>query len=124
MKNNTKLIAIAATAAALVSTCLPAQAAETPVYMEAVASGATLDVLATSADSIGGYFFPGTPDGIGAYKTGNSVKLLINHEFTAAQAATSGLASAVAGGSTVSEITVNSATGKVTSAKELLNKVL
>lgn len=124
MKNNTKLIAIAATAAAVVTTCLPAQAAETPVYMEAVASGATLDVLATSADSIGSYLFPGTPDGIGAYKTGNSVKLLINHEFTAAQAATSGLASAVAGGSTVSEITVNSATGKVTSAKELLNKVL
>lgn len=124
MKNNTKLIAIAATAAAVVTTCLPAQAAETPVYMEAVASGATLEVLATSADSIGNYFFPGTPDGIGAYKTGNSVKLLINHEFTAAQAATSGLASAVAGGSTVSEITVNSVTGKVTSAKELLNKVL
>jgi len=119
-----KLLAVAATAAAVATTSFAAQAADTPVYMEAVGTGISLDVLATSGDAFGGYVFPGTPDGIGAYKSGDSVKFLINHEFTSAAAATSGLVSALAGGSTVSEVTVSASTGKLVSAKELLNKVL
>lgn len=102
---------------------LPAHAADKPVYIEAVAAGATLDVLATAGDSINGYVLPGTPDGMGAYKDANGIQLIVNHEFTGTQAAfTQGNGSAT-GGSTVSQLTIDPATGKVTAAKELLNKV-
>ena len=119
-----KRVAASAVALTLLATgALAANAAEKPVYMEPVATGATLDVLATSGDTIGGYLLPGTPDGMGAYKTADGVKLLVNHEFTGAQAAWAQGAGSTTGGSTVSEVTIDPATGKVTAAKELLKSV-
>jgi secreted PhoX family phosphatase len=117
---------IAATSAVLgllAAGSLPAHATDKPVYMEAIATGATLDVLATSGDTIGGYALPGTPDGIGAYKDSKGIQLIVNHEFTAVQAAFAQANGAVTGGSTVSQLTLDPATGKITAAKELLNKV-
>ena len=102
---------------------LPAFAADKPVYMEALASGATLDVLATAGDVIGGYALPGTPDGMGAYKDSKGVQLILNHEFTATQAAFAQGNGAATGGSTFSQLTIDPATGKVTAAKELLKKI-
>lgn len=102
---------------------LPAYAADKPVYMEAVAPGATLDVLATAGDVIGGYVLPGTPDGMGAYKDANGIQLIVNHEFTATQATFAQGNGSATGGSTVSQVTIDPATGKVTAAKELLNKI-
>ena len=124
MKSSIKLLASMATVATVFTTAMPAIAADVPVYMETVGTGVSLDVLATSGDTIGSYLLPGTPDGIGAYKSGSSIKLIMNHEFTAAATALAGRTSNLAGGSTVSEVTLNPTTGKVTSAKELLNSVL
>jgi hypothetical protein len=108
----------------LATGALAANAAEKPVYMEAVGTGVSLDVLATSGDTIGSYLLPGTPDGIGAYKDGSSLKLIMNHEFTGAAAAWAQGSDSTTGGSTISEVTVDPTTGKVTAAKELLNSVL
>lgn len=117
---------IAATSAVfglLAAGSIPAYAADKPVYMEPVATGATLDVLATAGDVLNGYALPGTPDGMGAYKDSKGIQLLVTHEFTAAQAAFAQANGAATGGSTVSQLTVDPATGKVTAAKELLNKI-
>jgi secreted PhoX family phosphatase len=124
MKINTKWIAVLASTSAVLASCLPAQAADAPIYMEAVGPGVSLDVLATSGDTVTGYLIPGTPDGIGAYKSGSTIKLIMNHEFTAAQAVAAGRTSTLATGSTISEVTLDAASGKVSSAKELLKSIL
>lgn len=118
---------IAATGAAfglIAAGAIPAFATDKPVYMETVATGATLNVLATAGDKIGDYVLPGTPDGMGAYKTSTGIQLLVNHEFTAAQAKFAQANGSVTGGSTISQVTIDPVSGKATAAKELLNSVV
>ncbi|CAB4618848.1 MAG: hypothetical protein F2599_02100 [Actinobacteria bacterium] len=114
---------IAATAAAAVlvaSGSVAANAADAPVYMETVAPGATLNVLATAGDKIGDYWLPGIPDGMGAYKSGSTVKVLMNHEISST-ASTTVRANGISGTS-ITEFTVDPTTNKVISAKEAISK--
>ncbi|MEY3909246.1 MAG: hypothetical protein RLZZ90_1153, partial [Actinomycetota bacterium] len=75
--------AASAIAIAIIATsAIPAQAAGAPVYIETIAKGISLKVLASAGDVISGYQIQGIPDGTGAYKSGNSVKILMNHEIS------------------------------------------
>lgn len=100
-----------------------ATAAEsTPTYMETVATGASLKVLATAGDKIGNYYLPGTPDGLGIVPTKSGFKVLMNHEFSAQGiAATLKRAGGnVTGGATISGLNFDSSTQTITSASEFL----
>lgn len=116
-----KRIAASAAAAVLVASgSVAANAADAPVYMETVAPGATLNVLATAGDKIGDYWLPGIPDGMGAYKSGSNVKVLMNHEISST-ASTTVRANGISGTS-ITEFTVDPTTNKVISAKEAISK--
>jgi len=94
----------------------------TPVYMETVATGATLKVLATAGDKIGNYYLPGVPDGLGVVPTSSGFKILMNHEVSPV-GALENLKRAggnVSGGATVSGLNFNTTTQSVTSAAEFL----
>jgi hypothetical protein len=73
MKTRSKAAVAVAAVALIATTSLPAFAADAPVYVEAVAPGASLQVLATAGDVVNGYQIAGIPDGTGAFKSGNSV---------------------------------------------------
>ena len=120
-----KRIAATTAAAALVVTgSVAAYAAETPVYMEAVSAGITLTTLATTGDKFGNYYLPGIPDGLGAYKQGSNVKVLMNHEISASGiAGTITRANGKTTGTTITEFTINPLTGAVITAKEAIKKV-
>ena len=116
-----RIAACAATVALVGAGTMTATAAEsTPVYMETVATGATLKVLATTGDKIGNYTLPAIPDGLGAYAEKGKLKLLMNHEYNAAGAVIPRANGTVAGGSTVSGFTLNTTTQSVESASEFL----
>ena len=91
---------------ALVSTITPANAAAGIEYMEPVATGVTLNAIATSGDSIGTYLIGGIPDGMGVIPAGGKLRILTNHEWSnanpiaAARASSAGLTN----GSYVSEM--------------------
>lgn len=121
-----KRIAASAAALSLVATgAVAANAADTaPVYMETVAAGANLTVLATTGDKIGDYYLPGIPDGLGAYKSGSNIKVLMNHEISSSSiAGTITRANGKTTGTTITEFTVDPTTSKVLSAKEAISKV-
>jgi secreted PhoX family phosphatase len=120
-----KRIAATTAALAMVATgSIAANAAETPVYLEKVAAGTELTVLATAGDKIGEYYLPGIPDGLGAYKSGSNLKVLMNHELSAAGiAGTITRANGKTTGTTITEFTIDPTTNKVLSAKEAINKV-
>lgn len=125
MKIRSKVAASAAAVALLATSALPANAAGAPTYVEAIASGVSLDVLATSGDYFGGYQLGGVPDGMGAYQSGSSIKLLMNHELAYGPvSSTLSRAGGAAFGSTVTEFTLDAATRKVTSAKEFLTSAV
>ncbi|MEY4019362.1 MAG: hypothetical protein RLZZ590_662 [Actinomycetota bacterium] len=125
MKIRSKAAASAAAVALLATTAMPANAAEIPTYVEAVAAGVTLDVLATSGDFYGSYQLAGVPDGMGAYKSGNAIKLLMNHELSYGPVSSAlSRAGGAAFGSTVTEFTLDAATRKVTEAKEFLTSAV
>lgn len=116
-----KRVAASAVALTLLATgANAANAADKPVYMETVASGATLKVLATTGDKIGEYTLPAIPDGLGAYMDNGKLKLLMNHEYNAAGAVIARANGTVAGGSTVSGFTINPETQTVEKASEFL----
>lgn len=64
----------------------PAIADADIVYMEPVASGVSLDAIATAGDSIDGYLIGGIPDGMGVIKSGNILRVLTNHEWSSTNA--------------------------------------
>jgi hypothetical protein len=119
-----KQIAACAAAVALVGAgTITATAAEsTPVYMEAIAAGASLKVLATAGDKIGNYYLPGTPDGLGIVPTKAGIKVLMNHEFSVSGTA-AGIKRArgsVTGGATITGLNIDTASQSVASAAEFL----
>lgn len=125
MKIRSKVAASAAAVALLATSALPANAAGVPTYVEAVASGVALKVLATAGDSYGGYQVAGVPDGMGAFKSGNSVKLLMNHELSYGPVSSTLLrAGGAASGATVTEFTLDPATQAITGAKEYLKSAV
>jgi len=121
-----KRIAATTAAAALVVTGsgMAFAAEATPVYLEAVAPGTTITTLATTGDKFGNYYIPGVPDGLGAYKQGSNVKVLMNHELSPSSlAGTITRANGITTGATVTEFVIDPKTNKVISAKDAIKKV-
>ena len=120
-----KRIAASAVALSLVATgSVAANAADTaPVYMETVATGATLKVLATVGDKIGNYTLPAIPDGTGIYQDKTGLKLLMNHEYGATLATGARGNGSVSGGSTISSFSLDATNQTVLGASEFLKSV-
>ena len=91
-------------------------------YMETVAPGTNLKVLATAGDQIQGYTLFGVPDGLGVLKDGDKYTLLMNHELllTDPVTATGKRANGAATGSTVSALNFDPATQSISGGTELL----
>jgi Bacterial protein of unknown function (DUF839) len=125
---NKKITICAATVAlALFSAPIsPAGATDAaPTYVESATPGVALKVLATSGDSFGNYQLAGVPDGTGITGTAGTAKLLVNHELSYGDVSkTLSRANGAAFGSTVSEVTINTKTQEVTTAKEFLKSAL
>lgn len=127
MKNSKtqRIAAIAATVALFSISAAPANAAA-PVYVEAVASSATLTPFASAGDMVGSYLVPGIPDGLGVVKNGNSLRIITNHEWSATNAVAAGRTTAggLVSGSFLSDMTYDLATKKVTKAVDLFKDVV
>ena len=91
MKNikSRRLVAILASASLFSITTASAQAAA-PIYMEAVATSATLTPIVSAGDMIGTYLVPGIPDGLGVMESGKNLKIITNHEWSATNAVAAG----------------------------------
>ena len=119
MRSN--LIACLAAIAMLFS-IQPAKAADLIVYMEPVASGVTLDVIATAGDTIDGYLIGGVPDGTGVIPVNGKLRILTNHEWSstnpiaAARASTIGMTT----GSYVSEMHYDLKQKKIVAGKDFM----
>ena len=118
-------IAVISATAFLAISAAPANAAA-PVYVEAVASSATLTPIATAGDMVGSYLVPGIPDGLGAIKSGNSLRIITNHEWSATNAVAAGRTTAggLVSGSFLSDMTYDLTTKKVTKAVDLFKDVV
>lgn len=117
--------AVVAVVALFSISAAPAQAAA-PVYMEAVATSATLTPIVSAGDMIGTYLVPGIPDGLGVIKNGNSLRIITNHEWSATNAVAAGRTTAggLVSGSFLSDMTYDIATNKVTKAVDLFKSVV
>ena len=118
-------IAVITATTFLAISAAPANAAA-PVYVEAVASSATLTPFASAGDMVGTYLVPGIPDGLGVIKNGNSLRIITNHEWSAANAVAAGRTTAggLASGSFLSDMTYDLKTQKVTKAIDLFKDVV
>src|SRR4051812_20078627 len=52
-----------------------------PAYLVPTAPGVVVDPILSTGDIVGTYQMSGIPDGLGAYKTGNTIQLFMNHEL-------------------------------------------
>ena len=118
-------IAVITATAFLAISAAPANAAA-PVYVEAVATSATLTPFASAGDMVGTYLVPGIPDGLGAVKNGNSLRIITNHEWSATNAVAAGRTTAggLVSGSFLSDMTYDLKTQKVTKAVDLFKDVV
>ena len=97
-----------------------------PTYMEAVAPSVSLTPILSSGDVIGSYLIPGIPDGLGVMKDGNRLRILTNQEWSSTNAVASvrNSAGGQTRGSFISELTYNTKSGVVTSAKDFVSDVV
>ena len=118
-------IAVITATAFLAISAAPANAAA-PVYVEAVATSATLTPFASAGDMVGTYLVPGIPDGLGVIKNGNSLRVITTHEWSATNAVAAGRTSAggLVSGSFLSDMTYDLKTQKVTKAVDLFKDVV
>ena len=118
-------IAVITATAFLAISAAPANAAA-PVYVEAVATSATLTPFASAGDMVGTYLVPGIPDGLGVIKNGNSLRIITNHEWSATNAVAAGRTTAggLVSGSFLSDMTYDLKTQKVTKAVDLFKDVV
>lgn len=120
-----RIRSLAATCTALavsVGVATPARAADAPVYVQTVAPSASLQVLATSGDSIGGYTLPGIPDGMGVIKTGGTATVFLNQEISStASSVVRAAGSSV--GATVTKLTYDYAAGRITAAEDAIKRI-
>jgi secreted PhoX family phosphatase len=119
-----KTAAIGVIATAACALAVPAAANSDFSYMEPVATGAKLKVLATSGDTFGGVLFPGVPDGMGVLKDGKNAVLFVGHELSTDKAGSISRANGAAAASTVTALNVNVDTQSVTAARDLLSSVV
>lgn len=52
-----------------------------PSYLVPTAPGVVVDPILSTGDVVGLYQMSGIPDGLGAYKTGNTIQVFMNHEL-------------------------------------------
>jgi hypothetical protein len=52
-----------------------------PPYLVPMVAGAAVDPILSTGDIVGGYQMSGIPDGLGAFKQGGSLDVLMNHEL-------------------------------------------
>lgn len=125
MKNKNLILAAVAAGSLVAGLVAPAAASSSaPQYVETVAAGISLKVLATSGDIISGYQIAGIPDGTGALASGKNVTMLMNHEIGYGEIAKSiARAGGTAFGATVDKFSINPATQSITTAKEFLTGV-
>jgi len=118
-------IAVITATTFLAISAAPANAAA-PVYVEAVASSATLTPFASAGDMVGTYLVPGIPDGLGVIKNGNSLRIITNHEWSATNAVAAGRTTAggLVSGSFLSDMTYDLKSQKVTKAIDLFKDVV
>lgn len=121
-----KTAAVGVIATAACALAVPAAANSDFSYMQPVAAGAKLKVLATSGDTFGGVLFPGVPDGIGVLRDGDNAVILVGHELSATNAVAAGTsrANGAASASTVSALNLDIDTQSVTAARDLLSSVV
>jgi secreted PhoX family phosphatase len=100
-------------------------AAEAPQYVLSANSAASISVLATSGDIIGGQILRGTPDGMGVLKNSDgTITILSNHEMSLSDKTVQASKSATGTwGSSVSKLTYNPATGKITAVSNFINSI-
>jgi hypothetical protein len=130
MIRNSKLIKVSTSLASALTLSLgfvvPANAADSIVYMNPVAKGVSLEVIATAGDSVSGqYLIGGVPDGTGIIKSGNKLRILTNHEWsnTNAYAVARSSANYATSGSYISELHYDLTTKKVTKGKDFIEKM-
>ena len=118
-------IAVITATSFLAISAAPANAAA-PVYVEAIATSATLTPFASAGDMVGTYLVPGIPDGLGVIKNGNSLRVITTHEWSATNAVAAGRTSAggLVSGSFLSDMTYDLKTQKVTKAVDLFKDVV
>jgi hypothetical protein len=80
------------------------------------ASGVLTDPILSTGDVVGGYQMSGIPDGLGAYKDGGTLQVLMNHELGASFPGTPPGVDA-----RISKVTINDKTHRVLGAKYLFN---
>jgi hypothetical protein len=121
-----KTAAVGVIATVACALAVPASANSEFSYMEPVAAGAKLKVLATSGDTFGGVLFPGIPDGLGVLRDGKNAVILIGHELSAANPVAAGIsrANGAASGATVSALNLDLATQTVTASRDLPSSVV
>jgi hypothetical protein len=117
---------IAATIAASSLALIPAaQAASAPQYVLSANDAATITVLASSGDIIGGKILRGTPDGMGVLKNADgTITILSNHEMSLSDK-TVQLSKTATGtwGSSVSKLTYNPATGAISAVDNFIKTI-
>lgn len=121
-----RLVASAALAAGLTAaTVVPADATSNFSYMEPVASGVSLRVLATAGDVIGGVMWQGVPDGIGVLRDGEELVVFTNHELSATNATAAAIsrANGAAAAATVSALNLDTKSMSIRAVRDLLSSV-
>ncbi|MEY4348270.1 MAG: hypothetical protein RIS43_689 [Actinomycetota bacterium] len=102
----------------------PAFASEaTPTYISSVDQAvAEVTQILASGDTIGGYTWPGTPDGMGAVKNADgTVTVFVNHEFSASDAFVGQVERSYGGfGSTITAVTYNTETHSVVKVEDAI----
>ncbi|MEY4323419.1 MAG: hypothetical protein RL410_1200 [Actinomycetota bacterium] len=122
-----RVVTAAFAAAAVVGTTLamsPAFASEaTPTYISSVDQAvAEVTQILASGDTIGGYTWPGTPDGMGAVKNSDgTVTVFVTHEFSASDAFVGQVERSYGGfGSTITAVTYNTETHSVVKIEDAI----
>ncbi len=122
-----RVVTAAFAAAAVVGGTLamsPAFASEaTPTYISSVDQAvAEVTQILASGDTIGGYTWPGTPDGMGAVKNADgTVTVFVNHEFSASDAFVGQVERSYGGfGSTITAVTYNTSTHSVVKVEDAI----
>jgi hypothetical protein len=121
MKKIVATLATAVTALGISS----AQAADKPIYVLSSNSAATVSEIGTAGDKLGSWIVPGTPDGLGAYKNADgTITILSNHEWALYDAIPKSLATSTGTyGSSISKLTYDPTTSKITAGENLIKKI-
>jgi hypothetical protein len=121
-KSSVKKGAILASVAIALSSNVAGANSAAPVYMESVASSVKLTPVVSAGDMIGTYLVPGIPDGLGVVKSGDKLRIITNHEWSATNAIAAGRNSAggLTQGSFISEMHYDLNKKSITKAKDFI----